>query len=136
LWFLNRLAAAIICCVAVGYAVSAVNLFIWDLAQGENGFKDFLFYLIYDGMLFTIVGTALGIVPVILVLCLSNAKYRPWHSIPALLLGASSASVPADYFVVHNWTHYNALVNLLLIAAAPMAGGIITSHFIPKPLVR
>lgn len=95
---MSRFAAAVV----IGYLTGALGFFLFGLINlaidhqvpGSDSLGDQLLSLValsvaYAGAL----GSILGTIPSILIVCFSSARLKPWHSLPTLLLGSVAGFV-------------------------------------------
>lgn len=82
----------------------------------------------YFGTMFAAASVILGTLPGFAVLCLTNARFRPWRSLPVVLLGAL-IGFTVTVLPLWNWPGASTATTLVDVAtfAGPTLGGVIAS---------
>lgn len=132
-WFLERLLAAIV----VAGLTGTIGAWIFTVAgivgegRGIGNVRDLVMGLLGLSALGFVYGAVLGVVPGVLVICLSRAKYRPWHAAPLLLIGtAIGVSVG---ITIATWGPFVRVDTFALWVIFATVGGILASLCVRKP---
>lgn len=141
-WVMERAAAALLIAGSTGTIVALVITAVglaasWpdpravragDLIGGLAGLCGFGF----------VYGAVAGTIPGTLVVCLSNAKYRPWRAGPILSAGTVAGALSG--ICLSNWTPLLSVLDavnvetIYVVPAFATLGGIVAALFVRKPL--
>lgn len=80
-------------------------------------------------------GALIGTVPAFAVIALTNARFRPWRSVPILALGAAAGYVIAAMLPpVHRLLDTSSTsAGAIIVIAATIVGGVVAALFIRRP---